>query len=233
MPFPRLIKRRQVIWPTVWGWLLLILIFALPTTVWLLRGEDFLSQTSKQQPAEILVVEGWIGNQGLELAAREYQEGGYKLAVGTGSFSGEKWDDRRWNYGIVAAQKLAHYGVPKDKILCAPARDTESDRTYESAVATADALQKAGRHPTRVNILTRGSHARRSRLVFARILGSGYEVGVISWHPPGYDDERWWNSSERAKAFILETMAWAHELLFNSFSRHTNHELSVPSPPTQ
>ena len=55
----QLIHRRTLWWPTWSGWLLLFTIFAFPTVLWWFRGEAFLSLT-ESQPADVLVVEGWI-----------------------------------------------------------------------------------------------------------------------------------------------------------------------------
>jgi hypothetical protein len=84
------------------------------------------------------------------------------------------------------------------------------------AVAAWRALQTKEIQPTSINVFTRSSHARRSRLVFAKVFGSGTKVGVISWTPPGYENEPWWRSSERAIDFLKETVGYPFELLLNS-----------------
>ena len=77
-------------------------------------------------------------------------------------------------------------------------------------------LQANGIHPRAVNVFTRGAHARRSRLIAARVFGRETEVGAIAWIPGEYDQESWWESSERADDLLKETVAYPLELLLNS-----------------
>src|SRR5262249_31161001 len=105
---------------------------------------------------------------------------------------------------------------PEEKIVVAPANDSESQRTYESAVAVARALRVRGIHPKCLNVFTLGPHARRSRLVFAKVFGPETKVGVIAWEKADYDSMPWWRSSERARELIPETAGYFFEVLLNS-----------------
>ena len=119
-------------------------------------------------------------------------------------------------------------GVPEEKIIVAPSRDTERQRTYESAVAVFRALEARGIHPKTLNVFTLGPHARRSRLVFAKVLRPGTEVGVVDWIPSDDQTSPWWQSSDRAKDLLTETAGYVYEALFNSGRAST---LSVKAHP--
>jgi len=116
----------------------------------------------------------------------------------------------------MASRNLIRFGVPKDKIILAPATDTETQRTYESAVAVWKVLQARGMQPKALNVFTLGAHARRSRLVFAKVEEPGTKVGSISWIPSAYVAMPWWGSSERAKDLLTETAGYLYEALLNS-----------------
>jgi hypothetical protein len=188
----------------------------IPVAWWCRCGESFLSLTSRL-PAEILVVEGWIGRDGVRAAAAEFEQGGYQYVVATGGLSTSKgWDEGGWSYAEKAEGELIRSGVAQDRIIVASARDTERQRTYESAVAVRRALQSRGIYPNNLTVFTLGPHARRSRLVFARVYQPGTQVGVIGWAPPGDENVPWWQSSDRARELLAETAGYVYEALLNS-----------------
>jgi hypothetical protein len=121
-------------------------IFGHPIGWWWNCGESFLSVT-RRLPAEVLVVEGWIGRDGIHAARTEFDQHGYQNIVTTGGMTSGFWEDGLSNYAEMAAGELIRLGVPTDKIVVARATETESHRTYESAVAVWRALEAKGIHP--------------------------------------------------------------------------------------
>ena len=210
-----LIQRRAIWWPTWPVWTCLFALSALPFLLWCFQGEAFLA-SSRPLPAEVLVVEGWIGNKGLQAAESEFARGGYRYIVATGGLTGARWYRRRWSYATEAEEFLLNGGMPREKVIVAIPRETEEHRTYESALAVRLALHDRGIRPQAINVFTMGAHARRSRLVFAKVLQPEAEVGVVAWSPPGYFAGPWWRSSDRANNLLKETIGWLFEVLLNS-----------------
>jgi hypothetical protein len=215
-----LVQRSTIWFPTWLGSFFIASLLLISVAWWVARGESFLSVT-RPLPAEVLVVEGWIGRPGIRAAVEEFERRGYQYIVASGGLTSGRWEDPAASYAEMAAGEIIRSGVPKERIIVATAKYTESHRTFESAVAVWRALQAAGIHPKNLNVLTFGPHARRSRLVFAKVDGPGTEVGVIGWVPPGYVAVPWWRSSERAKELLGETAGYLYEVLFNS-SRSSN-----------
>jgi hypothetical protein len=211
----RLFQRRVVILPTFLGWIGLLILVASACLLWWFQGESFLSGT-RRLPAEVLVVEGWIGPEGIGEARLEFERGGYQYIVAASGLSGERWNERRWSFAVEAAKILLHSGIPHDRIIVAEPPITEGQRTYEAAEAVWRALRDRNIHPKALNVFTMGAHARRSRLVFAKVFSPDTEVGVIAWIPRDYEPGVWWHSSERAGEFIKETIAYTFEALLNS-----------------
>jgi uncharacterized SAM-binding protein YcdF (DUF218 family) len=209
---------------TVWkpwiGWCLLAAGLVISGFWWTLDGESFLSHTDRL-PAEVLVVEGWIGRNGVRAAATEFEQRGYEYIVTSGGPALEHWEENPLSYAEMADRELIRSGIPKERIIVAPSKSSQTRRTYESALAVSDALQRRNIKPKAFNVFTLGSHARRSRLVFAKVEGPLTKVGVVAWTPTDIGSDPWWRSSERTKDLITETVGYAFEVLLNS-GRPTN-----------
>jgi hypothetical protein len=208
-----LFKQKTIWWPTRWGWLAILVAVILPPALYIWKGESLLAITSRE-PADILVVEGWIGADGIEAAAREFHDGHYKYIVTNGGYTSRMWGVRSWSFAEMAAHQLEALGVPPNQILAAKSLPSEQHRTFDSAVAVKNLLADQNIQAVGMNILTRGSHARRSRLVNSKV--ENIPVGVIAWMPSSYAGKPWWESSARAKDFLTESFAFFFEALFNS-----------------
>jgi hypothetical protein len=224
----RLFERRSIPCPTLLGSGVLLLVILTPLLVWGRMGEKFLRLNHPAAP-DVLVVEGWIGMEGCRAAAKELALHPYRYVVVTGGTVSAHWNDRPGNYTSMAAWELERSGVPEDKIIRAPAKDVQTQRTYEMAVAVRRALSERGLLGADITVFTHGPHARRSRLIFRKTLGPDAKVGVISWAPTTDEGRAWWDSTERTEDFAKETVAWLAELLLNS-GRSSKPSLPAATP---
>jgi len=219
-----LLQRRTIFWPTWLGWFCGAMILGIFIVGCLVYGESYLTETHRSE-ADLLVVEGWIGREGIGAAVEEFDRGGYRYIVASGGLTSGRWEDKPGSYAEMAASEMIRLGVPKEEIVVATSENTENHRTFESAVAVWKTLRDAGIKPKGINVFTFGAHARRSALVFARVNDDAAKIGVIAWVPPEYQRERWWHSSERAKELLEETVGYFYELLLNS-GRRSNSNLA-------
>jgi hypothetical protein len=211
----RLAHRRVIWWPTCYGWtMLLVLAVALPLSWWF-KGETFLASSSRLN-ADVLVVEGWIGNNGITASVKEFRDGKYRYVVATGGLTGESWSSRRWNYAVEAEEQLLRSGIPREQVILGASRERGRQRTYEMALSAREALKSHHIEVAAINVFTRGAHARRSRLVFQKVMPEDCDIGVISWYPEDPKKEGWWHSSERAEDMIKETVGYVFEFLLDS-----------------
>ena len=226
---PALLQRRTIWCPTLLGWICLIGLTAVPCLFWWFRGESFLSVTARQPAAEILVVEGWIGIEGMRAAAAEFKASDAIAIVTTGGLNDEHWSEKRSSYAEMARYELIRAGVPENRVFAATATQVETQRTFQMAVAAWRLLQGRQPLPASINVFTAGPHARRTRLVFAKVFQPGIRVGVVSWTRAAYQGEPWWHSSERANDLMKETVAYAYEALLNC-GRGSNSPLPQDGP---
>jgi hypothetical protein len=211
-----LFQRRNIWWPTWKGWLLLFFVFVAPVTIWAWLGEPYLTRNDAVV-ADTLVIESWIQADALHAAAAEYRSGGYRHLVITGGLTGSKGSLRRRSYSSIATRELLDAGVAQAEIIAAETPDVENQRTYVMAVSVRRVLEERNVRPAAVNVFTAGAHARRSRLVYAKVFGPEVKVGVMAWTVWDRTASRpWWTSSERTLELIKETLGYSYELLFDS-----------------
>ena len=214
--FPRLLTRREMRCPTLAGWALIVLVAGGVATSWWFWGEGFLAITDRPGN-EVLVVEGWIGHNGVRAAAAEFRGGKYRQIVATGGgMTNDRWDDVKTTYAEAAERDLVAAGVPPAAVILAIPRETENQRTFECALATYSALTRQLLHPHFLTVFTIGAHARRSRAVYAKAAPPGARVGVVAWRPPGESEGPWWHSSDRAAEFLKETVGSFYEFVCDS-----------------
>lgn len=211
----RFFARRQLWWPTWLGWGMLAAVALGAGTAWWFGGEGFLALTDRPAP-DILVVEGWIGNGGVNAAASEFRSAGFHYVVATGGLTSDRWDTRQWSYAEMARRDLIAAGVPPERVVLALPVETSRQRTYQTALACRSALAARGLHPHSLTVFTFGAHARRSRLVFEKVFPSDVTVGAISWRPAADFAGPWWHSSDRAEDLLKETVGWLYEALLDS-----------------
>jgi uncharacterized SAM-binding protein YcdF (DUF218 family) len=210
-----LLRRRQCLVPTLRGWFLLVLSLAALALVGILRIGPFLAVT-EPVPGGVLVVEGWEPDYMLEIAIAEYKQHHYAKLFVTGIplTQGAPLSEYK-TYAELGAASLVKLGMSTNDIQAVPTGAIRRDRTYATALSLKYWLRDHGMAPTKVNLMTGGPHARRSRLLFEKALGRGVTVGVIAIPSRDYDEVHWWHSSAGVRNIIGETLAYAYaRLLF-------------------
>jgi DUF218 domain len=210
-----LLRRRQCLVPTWRGCLVLGLSCTALAFIGMLEIGPFLAVTDSV-PGGVLVVEGWEPDYMLERAIAEFREGHYSRLYVTGLplQQGAPLSEYK-NYAFIGAATLVKLGLGTNEVQAVPTGAIRRDRTYATALSLKHWLREHDLAPTKVNVLTSGPHARRSRLMFEKALGKGVTVGVIAIPPDDYDERHWWHSSQGVRNIIGEALAYAYaRLLF-------------------
>ncbi|MDX2187603.1 MAG: ElyC/SanA/YdcF family protein [Opitutaceae bacterium] len=208
----RLFRPATVYVPTLAGWVVLAALLLAPPVWWGFKGEAFLS-VHAPVAADVLVVEGWIGRDGIQFAAKEYHKGGYRYVVAVG-VEGEGWrPEDQSDFAKAAANVMAAHGVPRSQILEVSLQRILTNRTYASIKNAREALEATGFTPKGVNVVTRGCHARRSRLVVSRVFDP-VPAGTVTFWREAPTEVRWWESTARAADFFSESLKFFLALLW-------------------
>jgi DUF218 domain len=184
--------------------------------LWLCAWAEPYFSLNRPLSADVLIVEGWIESDGLRAAVAEYQRGFYKYVVVTGGLAEVGSSHDLVSYAELAQRQMVQYGIDQLRIITASSGQVERQRTFKSAVAAWQALRRKGVHPTGINVLTLGPHARRTQLVYEKVFASDAPVGVITFVPAEYLSEPWWFSVKRTKCLLKETLGYPFELFLNS-----------------
>jgi hypothetical protein len=215
-PFLGLLQRRQCVVPTWRGWLLLLLAFGTLGAMGVRGLYNFLA-VNEPISGGILVVEGWSPDYVIEGAAEDFWHDGYKLICVTGGPIEIGNALREFHtYAECGRALLLKFGVPDAAIHIVPAASVERDRTYASGVALKRWIEQGGTPETRINISGNGPHSRRTRFLYQKALGSGFQVGISNVEEKTFDPKAWWKSSQGFRIVMDESIAYAYARLFFS-----------------
>jgi hypothetical protein len=171
----------------------------------------FLAITTKVS-TDTLVVEGWVHEYAIRIAAKEFKTNRYQRVFttgGPGEGSGGYVNDFQ-TAASVSAEGLVKAGVAADAVQMVPSHMIGRDRTYSSAVALRNWLHDNDVFVNSFNVLTATTHARRTRLLFEEVFGGKVRVGIISIPNPDYDQRHWWRYSQGVKDVLTEGVAYIY-----------------------
>ncbi|MDJ0592351.1 MAG: YdcF family protein [Pleurocapsa sp. MO_226.B13] len=192
------------------GWL--VILGAIAVAFWLLlfKLESFLAY-SKPVDADILVVEGWIADDGIIGAIAEFERKPYELLITAGSnFGRGEYLSQYKNFAYLSQATLVTLGVDPQKIQPVPTPPAEKDRTLTSAIEVKKWLEQNQLTPKGINVYTIDVHSRRTWLLYKRVFAPKIPVGVISHPPLDYEPQTWWTSSEGFRKVFSETLAYIY-----------------------
>ncbi len=195
---------------TVRGWLAVLLSILASMLFTLIQIQPFLSFCAPIK-ADALVVEGWIGDDGIKGAIAEFERGDYKILITTGSPLSQGYYLAEYkNFAELSAATFIALGFAPDKLVAVPAPKVKINRTAASAIALRQWLSTAQVQVQSINLYSFDVHTRRSWLLFKQVLAPEIEVGAIAHPSADYDPKHWWTSSEGVRSVISETIAYLY-----------------------
>jgi len=113
------------------------------------------------------------------------------------------------SHAELARNKLISLGLDSSLVLAVPGENVWINRTLSSALAYRDWLETSEIEVKGINIVTMGTHARRTWMTYNKILDKKYQIGIISL--PDYRE----HSSKKYK--VLKTLRESLGLLYYWF----------------
>jgi hypothetical protein len=195
------------------GWIGIISTIAYLFWLLLFRLEPFLAY-SAPVTAEILVVEGWIADEGIMGAIDEFERKPYKLMITAGSpFGRGEYLSEYRDFANLAKATMVSLGLDSQKIQPIITPEVIRDRTLTSASAVKQWLTQSELNPQGINLYTLDVHSRRTWLLYRKIFEPEISVGIISHPALDYDPDAWWISSEGFRKVFSEAIAYLYAKL--------------------
>lgn len=201
---------------TRWGWLLIFLLTIAGISWWVASVQHFLSPVQPLNGARVLMVEGFLPDYGLELAAKEFEAKPYDVLITTGQQIVQgSFLSQYGSLADVAYATLRKLGIDSTVMYSAPAKPVWRDRSVANAEAGFEKLSLLGLQPCRVNVMSLGPHSRRSWIIYRNVGEKyGFETGIIAIGDSTYDEHAWWKSSRGLRAVISESLGYYYVALF-------------------
>ncbi len=219
---PRFLERKECLVPTPWAWSIALLVCAFGLLVFVLFIHGFLAPVHPVK-AGILIVEGWMPEYALEQAVGDFKSGKYAVVVVAGGpVESGHFLTRYKSLANVGAATLRKLGIDSSRIAVVPSQFVQKDRTYEEAVSVRRWLAQNPNLGKSLNLYSIGCHSRRSQLLYSRVLGKAYTVGIVACACRDYDSRRWWHYSNGVRAVADETLAFCYAFLFTLFASTTD-----------
>jgi hypothetical protein len=196
---------------------LLLPIICITIAIWLtiVNLHAFLAKNAPIA-ASVLVVEGWLPDYALESVAAEFKNGAYqKLITIGGALPRGFYLSEYQNFAELSAATLIAIGVNPVHILVVTDPSQSPGRTASTATILDRWLATSELQITALNLFTLSTHARRSWLLFKKILEPEISVGIIAGEQLDYDSKSWWRSSEGVRTVISELIAYLYVRIFD------------------
>jgi hypothetical protein len=108
-----------------------------------------------------------------------------------GELDGKRRFNNNFNsHAELAKNALLSLGIDSSLILAIPGKNVRINRTLSSALAFRDWLKTSNIEVKGINIVTEGTHARRTWMTYNKILKGNYKIGIISL--PEYKEHPSW-----------------------------------------
>ncbi len=209
-----LVRRRVCPLPTFRGWIsVLLILLSLVVLAGRLAYPFFAS--NHPLPADVLVVEGWAPKYALMKAVEEFHRGHYRMLFVTGGVIEEGSILSDYNtYADLGTTLLLKAGFPADRLQAVPAPRVDKDRTHASAITLRQWMSAHGGVPASFNVVSLGSHSRRTWLLFQMAFENQSRVGIIAVRNRDFDPALWWHFSQGVRSIVDEAVAYSYARFF-------------------
>lgn len=216
----RFFKVKKVYFPTILGWLIILIGLFVFSFFLIKMTYTFLSQEVKPN-SKVLVVEGWIPQYGIKNAIDYYNEHGYKYMIITGvPITQWTYSSPFSNMADASAGTMRHLFFTDSIYTVSIPTSVFRDRTYSTAVALKMALPEWSISDDNFDLYSLGAHARRSYLMFSKVF-SHSDIGLITDTDKSFEAEEWYSSSNGFRIVFSELISYFYSRLF--FYPDENH----------
>lgn len=209
----RLFVRKNVLVPTAAGWLLILALFVAFFWFTLQSIYPFLSRT-KKPVSDLLVVEGWLPDNGLREAIDYYRANGYKRMIITGiPITQWTYTSPHTNMADASAETMRRMLFRDTIYTVSIPSNIYRDRTYATAVALRMRFEEWGLPSSQpFDLYSMGAHARRSYNMFRKAFPDT-PIGLLVATDMSFDPETWYKTSRGFRTVFSEWISYWYTAL--------------------
>ena len=204
MTIPSLFRRREILLPTLLGFVIIILIIVTISLVLLKNLALFLAHNEPAQ-GQYLVVEGWLGEPALLEAVTTYNSGDYQFLITTGGPDNRQINAQYETFAERAAAFILDQGFDDTKLIVISTPASAQERTFLSAVMVRNWLTENSTVKPVIDVFSGDVHARRTHKLYKMAFAENTKIGIIAAQANGFDLQHWWRTSEGAKSVLTES----------------------------
>ncbi|MBX2842648.1 MAG: hypothetical protein KTR26_12830 [Flammeovirgaceae bacterium] len=113
-----------------------------------------------------------------------------------------------------SANYLKYMEIEDDKILAIAADKKELNRTKSSVIAVKNWLEGNRKETSAINVITLGTHSRRSWMIYEKQLSELANVGIITLDDVQYDKNKWFLSPKGWFVVLKESAKYIYTMIF-------------------
>lgn len=204
MTMPSLFRRREILLPTLLGFVIIIL-FTLTISLVLLKSLATFLAHNEPINGQYLVVEGWLGEPALLEAIRTYNSGGYQFLITTGGPDNRQINAQYETFAERAAAFIRDQGFDDAKLIVISTPASAQERTFLSAVMVRNWLTENSITKPNMDVFSGDVHARRTHKLYKMAFTDKTKIGIIAAQANGFDLQHWWRTSDGAKSVLTES----------------------------
>lgn len=204
----RFFVRKTLYVPTAAGWLIILAIFA--GFFWLAFTGIYPFLARPNKPAsDILVVEGWLPDNGLREAIEYYRSNGYKRMIITGiPITQWTYSSPHTNMADASAETMRRMHFRDSIYTVSIPSSIYRDRTYATAVALRMRFEEWGLPEDQpFDLYSMGAHARRSWNMFRKAFPDA-NIGLLVATDLSFDPETWYKTSRGFRTVFSEWISY-------------------------
>jgi len=202
-----LLKRKECVKLTFLSKLILLFLVGIISFMLVKKLPEHLCHSAPLKSG-YLIIDGQMPDYVLQEAISIYSQYDYDKIITTGGnlISGY-YLTGELTMAELTNKTLLTLGFDSANVIVISGSNTPTNRTLNSAIDLKNWMEEND-EIEKLDIITEGFHAKRSQLLFQKVLGKKTDVGVWAIQPASYDTEKWWKTSKGARTFISETIAY-------------------------
>jgi len=204
----RFFVRKTLYVPTAAGWLIILAVFAGFFWLTLTGIYPFLARP-KKPVSDILVVEGWLPDNGLREAIEFYRSNGYTRIIITGiPITQWTYSSPHTNMADASAETMRRMHFRDSIYTVSIPSNIYRDRTYATAVALRMRFEEWGLPENQpFDLYSMGAHARRSWNMFRKAFPDT-QIGLLVATDLSFDPETWYKTSRGFRTVFSEWISY-------------------------